>query len=101
MQNISKAMGAHFYSGDVKDQNTQKTPFLCHIFGQAMSKWLLGDVKLSITRSPDPPESLVFLHVWFQLSFFEISTSFLRLKHTIGRKVFETVYAAKLSQNVM
>ena len=24
-----------------------KTPFLCHNFGQAMSKWLLGDVKLA------------------------------------------------------
>ena len=28
-----------------------------------MSKWLLGDVKHNITRSPDP-EILVFLHVW-------------------------------------
>ena len=54
MQNISKAMGAHFYWG----QNTQKF----HNFGQEMSKWLLGDVKLNITRSPDP-EILVFLHV--------------------------------------
>ena len=37
--------------------------FLCHSFGQAMLKWLLGDVKLNITRRPDP-EILVFLHVW-------------------------------------
>ena len=48
---------------------TQAMSFLCHNFGQAMSnlpKWLLGDVKLNITRSPDP-EILVFLHVWMSL----------------------------------
>ena len=31
-----------------------KTPFIFHNFGQAMSKWLLGDIKLNITKTPDP-----------------------------------------------
>ena len=44
VQNISKALGAHFYS-----------PFSCHNFGKTMSN--------SILRSPDP-EIRVFLHEW-------------------------------------
>ena len=43
---ISKAIGAHFYCwGPDHPKMSPKTPFLCHNFGQAMSKWLLGDVK--------------------------------------------------------
>ena len=80
-----------------------KTPFLHHSFGQAMSKWLLGDVKLNIT-SPDL-EILVFLHVWCcpstyrctslaPLSFFSKNLSSAETHYSAFNRELLAVYAA-------